>query len=98
MADMKIEEILFDEREEEDTEEEEVEEVTIEGKKKGKDKTKKKSRNRKLNKYIEEWIQILLGSSSSISTNDHTFKDSYFLCRDVNHPCTNGHNLIMYFY
>ena len=80
---MEIEEVPIDEREEEMQEEEDVVEVTTEEKKKGKAKDKKKTKVRKPNKYVKEWIKLLPGSSNAFSTNDHIFKDPYFLCKDA---------------
>ena len=95
---METEEILVDEREEEIQEEEDVVEVTAKGNKKVKAKVEKKTRVQKPNKYIEERIKLLLRSSNVVSTNDHVFKDPYFLCRDAICPQTKGSSLFMYFY
>ena len=83
---------------EEEREEEDVVEFIAKGKKKGKTKIEKKTRVKKPNKYTEEWIKILFESSNAVSTNDHVFKDPYFLCRDAICPKTDGSNLFMYFY
>jgi hypothetical protein len=83
MADKEVEEVPEEEVEVED-EGDDVVEVIVEGKiKKGVVKTEKKSRVKKPNKHAEDWLKLLPGSSNVISTNDHIFRDHYFLVRDA---------------
>ena len=98
MADKEVEDVPEEEFEE-DEEEDDVVEVTAQGKrKKIVVKTEKKSRVRKPNKHAEDWLKLLSGSSNAISTNDHVFRDPYFLVRDAQCPRTDGFDLFLYFY
>ena len=98
MANKEIEEVPKEEVEVED-EGHDVVEATPKGqRKKIVVNSEKKSRVRKPNKHVEDWLKILPGSSNAILTNDHIFRDPYFLVCDVECPRVTSYDLFKYFY